>query len=80
MDVITETDKLNMETVGGKFILCNPYHYDDPISKECTKSIKEILESRLSTNVRILTVLMLTENVFIFIDVCYRLERDNELG
>lgn len=81
MDVITETDKLNLETVSGKFIFCNPYHYDDPISRECTKSIKNILENQLSTNVRMLIVLLtLIENIFICIDVCYRLERDNELG
>jgi len=51
-----EADKLNFETVSEKLILCNPYHYDDPISKECIKSIKEILESQLSTKVRILNV------------------------
>lgn len=46
LDVIMEADRLNFSTENGKLIVCTPYHYDDPISKECTKEIKEIIENQ----------------------------------
>lgn len=42
-----EADELNLDTNTGKLILCFPYHYDDPISKECKETIEQIIENKL---------------------------------
>lgn len=73
-----ESDKLNFNTVGRKFVLCTPYHYDDPTTKACTKYIKQVLENQQSINVS------LTCNSFIYYICIYivneRLEHYVELG
>lgn len=53
MDIIMENDKLDFGMESGKLILCTPYHYDDNVSKTCTKTIKQIVENQYSTNVRL---------------------------
>lgn len=54
MDIIIETDKLNFDTTTNrKLIVCNPCHYDDPISIACIKCIKQIVENQFSINVSI---------------------------
>lgn len=47
MDIITD----HFDKTSEKLILCAPYHFDDQISKLCTKTIKEIFESQPSMNV-----------------------------
>lgn len=49
MDIITD----NFDRSSEKVILCTPYHFDDHISKLCTKTIKQILENQLLMNVSI---------------------------
>ncbi|CAH1725990.1 unnamed protein product [Aphis gossypii] len=46
MDIITD----NFDRSSEKVILCTPYHFDDHISKLCTKTIKQILENQLLMN------------------------------
>lgn len=46
LDIIMEADKFNFSTENGKLVVCTPYHYDDPISKACTKEIKQIIENQ----------------------------------
>jgi len=53
MDIIMEIDELNLET-SGKIILSTPYHYDDPVAKECTNEIQNIVENNLTTDVSVL--------------------------
>lgn len=48
-----ESDKFDFDTEIGKLILCTPYHYDDTVSKTCTKTIKQFVENHPSTNVRL---------------------------
>eukprot|EP00102_Acyrthosiphon_pisum_P016442 XP_008187406.1 PREDICTED: fatty acid synthase-like [Acyrthosiphon pisum] len=50
MDIITD----NFDKTSEKLILCTPYHFDDQISKLCTKTIKQIFENQLSMNNEIL--------------------------
>lgn len=52
MNIILETDKLNLETTG-KIILCNPYHYNDSIYESCTEAIKDIVKNQITSNVNI---------------------------
>lgn len=49
MDIITD----NFDRSSEKVILCTPYHFDDHISKLCTKTIKQILENQLLMNVSV---------------------------
>jgi len=55
MDIITD----NFDKTSEKLILCTPYHFDDQISKLCTKTIKQIFENKLSMNV----------SAFIFVNI-----------
>lgn len=48
-----EADELNLNTNTGKLILCIPYHYDDPISKECKKEIEYFTKNKLWIDVSI---------------------------
>lgn len=52
-DIILEADELNLSTANTKLILCIPYHYDDPVSKECKKAIKQIIDNKIWIEVRI---------------------------
>lgn len=51
MDIIMEADEYNFEISTEKLILCIPYHYNDQLSKSCTKLIKQVVENQLSVNV-----------------------------
>lgn len=51
MDIILETNRLKLETINEKLVVCIPHHYDDSIFKACTKSLKQFLDNQLSTNV-----------------------------
>ncbi|XP_026822789.1 fatty acid synthase-like, partial [Rhopalosiphum maidis] len=44
MDIITDT----FDKTSEKLILCTPYHFDDLLSKLCTKTIKQIFENQLT--------------------------------
>lgn len=52
-DIILEADEFNFNTNTGKLILCIPYHYNDPTSIECEKSIEHITANKLWIDVRI---------------------------
>lgn len=56
MDIITESDKLNVNSTPGNLILCTSYYFDDPIANECTRSIKQFIENQISINVSVLIV------------------------
>lgn len=51
LDVMMEADRLNFSTENGKLIVCTPYHYDDLISKTCTKEIKQMIENQKTVKV-----------------------------
>lgn len=53
LDIIMETNQLNFNNDSKKLIFCTSYHYDNPIFKECTNIIKQIIEKQTSINVSI---------------------------
>jgi len=58
MDIITD----NFDKTSEKLIFCAPYHFEDEISKLCTKTIKQIFENQLSMNV----------SAFIFVNIIFK--------
>lgn len=51
LDIIMEANKFNFNNDKKKLMFCTPYYYDDPIFKECTKIIKQIIEKEKSIDV-----------------------------
>jgi len=51
MNIITESFKLNLDHTSEKLVLYTPFHFDDPLSKECIKSIKQVMENQIAYDV-----------------------------
>lgn len=53
MDIIINADTVNYDVMLGKCSLFTPCYFDDPISNECVKSIKQIIENQESIHVSV---------------------------